>query len=152
MNSGRKIIMTDITLKLVNKISQPALNLSYTVPFTLECTVLRILEKAYVNAQKPDLHLHHPFQYMLEYFGYNQSSAFPGFLGYELDSINGVAGDKSHYWKLTVNSVAASTGVSECYPNPGATVELTYTAAPDSGHEPGTRAHAIQKIRKHRDS
>ncbi len=124
---------------------------SYQVPFTWQVTVQELLEQAYIlnqTAAQPD-----PFLYTLEYFGYSQSAQFPGFLGYELESINGLQTGGNFYWSLSVNGNLSPSGIDTTYPNPGATVTLQFTnfsTAP--AHAATQRARTIQDLRLQRSS
>jgi hypothetical protein len=116
---------------------------SYEVDFDWEINVEQILERAFVeqqSAEKPD-----PFTYTVEYYGYSQSAEFPGYLGYELESIGGLNTGSDFYWSLLVNSQPSPAGIDTTFPNPGSTVTLRYTAiGAATSHATGSRLKAIQ--------
>jgi hypothetical protein len=123
---------------------------SYQVEFSWEINVEEILERAFAanqTASKAD-----PFTYTVGYFGYSQTAAFPGYLGYEVESINSFASNASFYWNLAVNGINSSTGIDTTFPNPGATVTLRYTAI-DAPTTPAasSRTKAIQERRASRE-
>lgn len=123
----------------------------FQVPFTWRVNVQELLEQAYILNQtvaQPD-----PFQYTLEYFGYSQSAQFPGFLGYELESINGFQTGGDFFWSLSVNGNLSQSGIDTTYPNPGATVTLQFASfATAPAHAATQRARTIQGMRMQRSS
>jgi len=80
------------------------------------------------GATNPD-----PFLYTVEFYGYSESAQFPGYLGYEIESI-GLKKDAmkpsndQYYWELSVNTVPSTAGPDTNFPGPGSTVQWTYTA------------------------
>jgi|SRR5271166_908769 len=100
----------------------------YSVPFSLGITARQVLEHAFVLGQTPGNV--DPFVYTLEYFGYSESTQFPGYLGYEIESIAGLANSKQLFWDLLVDGVSSSSGADTTYPNPGSTVLWQYSAIP----------------------
>ncbi|MHA6908138.1 DUF4430 domain-containing protein [Ralstonia pseudosolanacearum] len=118
---------------------------SYQVGFAFEINVQQLLQLAFVNAQsasQPD-----PFSYTLEYYGYSQSAQYPGYLGYELESINAFDADANHYWALAVNGQPSPSGIDTTFPNPGATVTLTYQTVTSKSLSANSRQKAIQERR-----
>jgi Domain of unknown function (DUF4430) len=110
-------------------------------------SVREILEAAFVENQTnttPD-----PFLYTLEYYGYSTDPSFPGYLGYELESINSLTTTANFYWSLAVNGAASLTGIDTTFPSPGSTITLTYTSI--SGLD-DLRSKAISKRRASRKS
>jgi len=119
---------------------------SYAVDFDWEINVEQLLERAFAeqqSAENPD-----PFTYTVEYYGYSQSAAFPGYLGYELESINGFNTASDFYWSLSVNGQTSPSGIDTTFPNPGSTVTFRYTATgAATRHEVGSRLKVIQERR-----
>jgi hypothetical protein len=119
----------------------------YAVPFSLEVSARQLLEQAFVLGQSatPD-----PFLFTLEYYGYSESPQYPGYLGYEVESIAGLSNSAQYYWELLVNGVSSSSGADTTYPNPGAIVTWQYAAIPASPSEQSRRATRVQKRYKNR--
>jgi Domain of unknown function (DUF4430) len=120
----------------------------YSVPFRFEITARQVLECAFVLAQtsaQPD-----PFVFTLEYFGYSESQQYPGYLGYEIESIGQLANTASFYWDLLVDGVPSSHGADTTFPGPGSTVTWQYTAIPPLSGAVSPRASAIQSRRAQR--
>lgn len=118
---------------------------SYQVGFEFEINVQQLLQLAFVKGQsagQPD-----PFGYTLEYYGYSQSTQYPGYLGYELESINTFDADANHYWELAVNGQPSPSGIDTTFPNPGATVTLTYQTVTTKSLAANSRLKAIQERR-----
>ena len=117
----------------------------YSVPFYPGITARQVLEQAFVLGQTPGNF--DPFVYTLEYFGYSEAAQFPGYLGYEVESIGGLANNKQFFWDLLVNDVSSFNGADTTYPNPGATVLWRYTAIPVTPDMLSSRATVIQSRR-----
>ncbi|MDC6180107.1 DUF4430 domain-containing protein [Ralstonia solanacearum] len=118
---------------------------SYQVGFAFEIDVQQLLQLAFVQGQsasQPD-----PFSYTLDYYGYSQSAQYPGYLGYELESINAFDSDANHYWELAVNGQPSSSGIDTTFPNPGATVTFTYQTINTRHLAANSRQKAIQERR-----
>jgi hypothetical protein len=115
----------------------------YAVPFEFGISAKQLLERAFVLAQtgaKAD-----PFLYTIEYFGYSESAQFPGYLGYEIESIAGLPNDAQFFWDLILDGVSPTSGADTTFPNPGGTVVWQYTPIPaQSG---SARAAAVQNRR-----
>jgi hypothetical protein len=117
----------------------------YSVPFSLGMTARQVLEQAFVlgqTAAQPD-----PFVYTLQFFGYSESPQFPGYLGYEIESIGGLTNSSQFFWDLLINGVPSSAGADTTYPNPGATVTWQYTAVPVSPAVIATRSDVLHSRR-----
>lgn len=112
-----------ITLRAVDDKAQ--LIFEYRVPFEFGVSVRQLLERAFVLAQavedKAD-----PFLYTIEYYGYSRSAQYPGYLGYEIESVASFASDATHYWDLQLDGVTTMTGADTTFPNPGGTVLWQY--------------------------
>src|SRR5271155_405096 len=102
-----------ITLRAID--SNNSQLFEYVVPFRIGITARQVLEEAFALNQTsatPD-----PFVFTLEYFGYSESAPFPGYLGYEIESIAGLANIAGKfYWDLLVNGVPSSSGADTTYP------------------------------------
>jgi hypothetical protein len=117
----------------------------YSVPFQLKISAREVLEHAFILAQtspNPD-----PFIYTLQYFGYSESPQFPGYLGYEIESIGSLSNNSQFFWDLLVDGVSSSSGADTTYPNPGATVLWQYTPIPVGPAALSKRATVIQSRR-----
>lgn len=80
----------------------------------------QLLERAFVlaqSAEKAD-----PFLYTIEYFGYSQSAQFPGYLGYEIESVAGLPNNAQFFWDLMLDGVSSTSGADTTVPNPDGTV------------------------------
>jgi hypothetical protein len=130
-----------ITLRAVDNTNKQLFE--YSVPFTSEITALQVMEQAFVLAQTHTTS--DPFLFTLEYYGYSQSVPYPGYLGYEVESIAGLPSNSQFYWELLVNGVASSSGANTTYPNPGSTVTWQYTAIPSAPANLSRRAELVQK-------
>lgn len=115
----------------------------YSVPFEFGINARQVLEQAFVIGQAPGQP--DPFVYTLEYFGYSESAQFPGYLGYEIESIGGLANDAKFFWDLLVDGISSPSGADTTYPNPGATVLWQYTAIPPTPTDLSKRANLIQR-------
>lgn len=135
-----------ITLRAIDDKNTPLFE--YVVPFSMEISARQVLENAFVigqSATKSD-----PFLYTLEYYGYSESASYPGYLGYEIESIAGLSNNAEYYWELLINGVASSSGADTTYPNPGATVIWQYAAIPAAADQQTRRATIIQRRYKTR--
>jgi hypothetical protein len=120
----------------------------YSVPYQFEITARQALEYAFVLAQtssQPD-----PFVFTLQYYGYSESPQFPGYLGYEIESIGQLLNNNAFYWDLVINGVSSSQGADTTYPGPGSTVVWQYTPVPQASAALNQRAAAIQGRRAQR--
>ncbi len=129
-----------ITVRAVDNQSRQLFE--YAVPFSLEVSARQLLEQAFVLGQTASTA--DPFLFTLEYYGYSESAQYPGYLGYEVESIAGLSNGAQYYWELLVNGVSSASGADTTYPNPGATVTWQYTAIPSAG-EQSRRAARVQK-------
>ncbi|WP_423371054.1 DUF4430 domain-containing protein [Burkholderia sp. LMG 32019] len=117
--------------------------LEYTVPFSPKITVRQVLEQAFLIGQTPTSP--DPFLFTFEYYGYSQSTQFPGYMGYELESINGDSYNGEYYWELQVDGVATQSGADTTFPNPGSTISWLYVSVPADSSRVSPRLTAIQK-------
>jgi hypothetical protein len=136
-----------ILLRIVDEQGQELFR--QTVPFEFELDVRQVMERAFVLAQtpsKPD-----PLVYEVQYYGYSESAPFPGYLGYEIESIQGKPNiDQQFYWDLKVNGVVSQEGADSMQPGPGAEVLWEYT--PISASQLTARTQTIHARRKQRAS
>ena len=133
-----------IALQIVDENAAKLIDLS--VPFRLEIDVKEVMEAAFVlnqTAAAPD-----PFLYVVEYYGYSENPQFPGYLGYEIESICGKANNSQFYWSLSTNGVVSLTGADTAYPGPGSTVLWEYTPVKPEALTP--RGKVIQSRRASR--
>jgi hypothetical protein len=123
----------------------------YDAPFRFEITARKALEYAFAVAQQtasesdPD-----PFVFTLEYYGYSKSRKFPGYLGYEVESIGNFANGGGSYWDLLLDDVPSSHGADTTFPGPGSTVKWVYTSAAAPSAATSRRANIIQSHRAQR--
>src|SRR5690349_20245491 len=88
----------------------------YSVPFSFEVSVTQVMEQAFSLAQTSSLP--DPFRYTTEYYGYNESAQFPGYIGYVIESIGGLPTNEQFYWELLINGVSSLTSAGTTYPGP----------------------------------
>jgi hypothetical protein len=141
-----------ITLQIVDENGRKLIP-DLSLPFSIGINVKQTMECAFVLSQTaaaPD-----PFLYTVEYYGYSEIALFPGYLGYEIESI----GTKSiglkptnnqFYWKLAVNGMASLTGADTTFPGPGSTVLWTYTRIPADSADLPPRTNVVQSRRASR--
>jgi len=119
-----------------------------SVPFEAELDVRGIMERAFVLSQTaaaPD-----PFFYDLQYFGYSESAQFPGYLGYEVESICGKVNNQQFFWALSINGTLAQEGADSMQPGPGSTVLWTYAPIPASPQQLPARTREVHARRARR--
>ena len=107
-----------ITLRAVD--DKGNLLFEYVVPFEFGISAKQLLERAFVLGQaagKAD-----PFLYTIEYFGYSESAQFPGYLGYEIESISRLPNNGQYFWDLMLDGVSSTSGADTTFPNPGGTI------------------------------
>lgn len=127
------------TLRIVDETGKELFN--QTVPFEWELDVKQIMERAFVLAQTtttPD-----PFLYTVEYYGYSEAAQFPGYLGYEIESICGKSNNRQFYWALLINGVPSSEGADSMQPGPGSTVLWQFSPIPANQQELAPRTRAV---------
>ena len=132
-----------ITLRVVDDKGQVLF--AQLVPFEWELDVKQIMERAFVLAQTtatPD-----PFLFTVGYFGYSEAARFPGYLGYEIESICGKSTNQQFYWALLINGVLSSEGADSMQPGPGSTVVWQYTPVPAGSQGLAERTMAIHSRR-----
>lgn len=117
---------------------------SETVPYT-GTNVQAILEDAFKQAQSPTTP--DPFEFTVSYYGNSQNPQFPGYLGYEIESLCHLPSNAQFYWALLINGTPSPTGADTTFPNPGSTVAWIYT--PASAQASSTHGRA-QEVHKHR--
>lgn len=134
-----------ITLRIIDKHGKECF--AQSIPFESEIDVRGVMERAFVlsqTAEHPD-----PFTYDLQYYGYSGVSQFPGYLGYEVESICGQPNDGEYFWALKINDVLSQEGADSIQPGPGSTVLWIYTPIAKMG-ELSERAQAIHERRARR--
>ena len=116
-----------------------------SVPFEWELDVKQIMERAFVLAQTsstPD-----PFAYTMEYYGYSEIAQFPGYLGYEIESICGLSNNQQLYWALLIDDVLSMEGADSMQPAPGSTVLWQYRPVPADPRELAARTRIVHSRR-----
>lgn len=137
-----------ILLRIVDEQGQELVH--QTVPFEFELDVKEVMERAFVLAQtsaNPD-----PFVYEVQFYGYSESAQFPGYLGYEIESIQGKANNQQFYWELKINGVASLEGADSMQPGPGSEVLWEYTPMTGSEQTLAPRARVVHARRRERAS
>jgi len=132
-----------IILQVVDDKGQELFNQS--VPFEMEIDVEQVMERAFVLAQTsaaPD-----PLQYTEQYYGYSKAAQFPGYLGYEVESIGKYPNNQQFYWALSINGVLSSEGADSIQPGPGSAVLWRYTPIPANPQELPARTRVIHSRR-----
>lgn len=137
-----------VSLQAIDENGQKLIDAS--VPFSLGMDVQQVMEAAFVVAQKtatPD-----PFLYTVEFYGYSEVAAFPGYLGYEIESIGTKAtglkpSNSQFYWKLSLNGIDSNTGADTTFPGPGSIVLWIYTPIPQSPAQLPPRTKVVQDRR-----
>lgn len=112
-----------ILLRIVDEQGQELFR--QTVPFEFELDVKEVMERAFILAQtpaNPD-----PLVYGVQFYGYSESAQYPGYLGYEIESIQGKPNNQQFYWELKINGVASLEGADSMQPGPGSEVLWEYT-------------------------
>ncbi|MGB8354293.1 MAG: DUF4430 domain-containing protein [Chthoniobacteraceae bacterium] len=137
-----------ISIKAVDQTGREIFNVS--VPFTFEIDVKRLIESAFVLAQQPPPANPDPFHYTVGYYGFSEDPRFPGYLGYEIETINGLPTNGQFYWQLSVNGVVSTTGADTTLPNPGATVAWNYTPIPQNPADLTSRTQVVHARRSSR--
>ena len=135
-----------ITLQVLDEQGQELVKQS--VPFESELDVREIMERAFVLSQTaatPD-----PFTYDLQYYGYSAAAQYPGYLGYEIESLCGKPNDQQFYWALMVNGVLSSEGADSMQPGPGSTVLWQYTPVPANPQQLAARTRIVHARRAER--
>ena len=114
----------------------------YSIPFEFGLSAKQLLERAFVIAQTSSGA--DRFLYTVEFYGYGQSKTFPGYLGYEIESIAGLKNTPTLYWDLILDSVSSSSGADTTYPKPGGTVLWKYSSIPTDAAKSTARSFAVQ--------
>jgi uncharacterized protein DUF4430 len=135
-----------ITLQVLDEAGQELF--SQSVPFELELDVRGVMERAFVLSQTPT----HPdpLIYDLQYYGYSEMAQYPGYLGYEVESIFGKPNNLQFYWALSINGVLSPEGADSIQPGPGSTVVWQYTPVPIDPHKLTARTRIIHSRRAER--
>jgi hypothetical protein len=121
-----------------------------TVPFEFELDVKEVMERAFVLAQtpaKPD-----PVVFEVQFYGYSESVPYPGYLGYEIESIQGKPNNQQFYWELKINGAASQEGADSTQPGPGSEVLWEYTPIAAAEQQLTGRAQAVHARRRQRAS
>lgn len=135
-----------VTLQVIDENGQTIVDVA--VPFSFEIDVIQIMEKAFVlsqTGQNPD-----PFLYTVEYYGYSEAAQYPGYLGYEIESILGKPTNQQLYWALSVNGISSTTGADTTLPSPGSKVTWTYTPIPQNPANLTARTRVVHSRRLER--
>jgi hypothetical protein len=130
-----------VSLRVVDNNGKVLIDTS--VPFSPNITARKVFENAFIlaqTAQNPD-----PVVFTLQYYGYSEAPQFPGYLGYEIESIDALANTAQFYWDLIVDGVTSQNGADTSYPNPGGSVLWQYTPIPVAPAVSNRRATLIQR-------
>jgi len=132
-----------ITLQVLNENGQELF--AQSVPFEPEIDVRGVMERAFVLSQtstQPD-----PLIYALQYYGYSEAVQFPGYLGYEVESIFSMPSNQQYYWALSINGVLSPEGADSMQPGPGSSVTWQYTPMPTDPQKLAARTRMIHSRR-----
>ena len=132
-----------ITLRVVDENGKELFRQS--IPFEWEIDVKQVMERAFILSQSaatPD-----PLVYTLQYYGYSEAAQFPGYLGYEIESIFTKPNNQQFYWELLIDGVASQEGADSEQPGPGATVLWQYTPLPANQQGTSRRSRLVQSRR-----
>lgn len=132
-----------ITLQIVDENGNQLF--SDTVPYEWEMDVRQVMERAFILSQSaatPD-----PFIYTLQYFGYSEAPQFPGYLGYEIESIASKANTPQFFWQLFINGAPSQQGADTEQPGPGSTVLWQYTQISKDARELSARSRVVRDRR-----
>jgi hypothetical protein len=135
-----------ITLQVLDEQGKELVKQS--VPFESALDVREVMERAFVLSQTtatPD-----PFTYDLQYYGYSETAQYPGYLGYEIESICGKPNNQQFYWALMINGVLSAEGADSMQPGPGSTVLWQYTPIPTSPQQLAGRTRIVHQRRAER--
>jgi hypothetical protein len=137
-----------ITIQAVDNNNVELFN--FSVPYDFEVSVKQVLERAFIAGQTPATP--DPFLYTLEYYGYSESAQFPGYLGYEIESIGTKANGQlqntgQFFWELNINDVPSSDGADTTFPSPGSVVLWKYVPVPPMPHQVPGRAGVVHSRR-----
>jgi hypothetical protein len=125
---------------------------SQIVPYDWEIDVKELMERAFILSQSsttPD-----PLVYTLQYYGYSERAQFPGYLGYEVESIGtGVEmkpNNSQFYWQLLIDGLPSQEGADSEQPRPGSTITWQYTPIPPNSDDFSSRTRLIHSRRAKR--
>jgi hypothetical protein len=122
-----------------------------TVPFEFELTVTQIMERAFVLSQTAANHDPLPFQ--LQYYGYSEDPQFPGYLGYEVESLCNIASNPANgYWELLIDQQVSNEGADSMRPRAGAEILWQFVPAARGGEPRSARGRVIHERRAQRKS
>src|SRR5580700_11930267 len=137
-----------IILQIIDETGQP-IHKDLSVPFCIGMSVKQIMEHAFILAQTSNMP--DPFLYTIEYYGYSEVAQFPGYLGYEIESIGTAASMKPnnhlYYWELLINGLPSQAGADTTFPGPGSTVRWEYTTIPSNSAALSPRAKVVHSRR-----
>jgi hypothetical protein len=137
---------TPITLQVIDDKGNTLVDMA--VPFRVGIDVQQVMESAFVLAQTTATR--DPFLYTVEYYGYSEDPQYPGYLGYEIESICSLPTNDLCYWALSVSGIISSAGADTTFPGPGSTVLWKYTPIPANPAKLTARARVVQSRRSAR--
>ena len=120
------------------------------VPFEWELDVKGVMERAFVLAQAPSTP--DPLVYTMEYYGYSEVAQYPGYLGYEVESIFELASNAQFYWELLIDDVRSQEGPDSMQPGPGSSVLWQFTPVPSDPQKLAARTRVVHARRAERSS
>lgn len=126
----------------------------YDAPPGSGVTARELLEASFVGLQRTDLR--DPFVFTLEFFGYSTDPQFPGYLGYEVESIGRPGGtplsnSTENYWELLMNGQQATEGADALRPLPGSRVTWQFTSMQSQLAGSSVRAKLVKARRSRGD-
>lgn len=125
---------------------------SQSVPYEWEMDVKQVMERAFVLSQSPATP--DPLVYTLQYYGYSETPQFPGYMGYELESIGTKGNNQEFFWQLLINGNPSQLGADLEQPAPGSTVVWQYTPIPSNPQQMVPRSSVLhaRRVASHRRS
>jgi hypothetical protein len=106
---------------------------------------MQVLEAGFVLAQTPDNP--DPFVFTTEYYGFSESAQYPGFLGYEIETIRTRANTSENYWDPLIDGVPSHHGADTTYPNPGGSITWRYVSVSSTADQSKSGAKVVKSRR-----
>lgn len=135
---------TEMLLIIVSSGGTPLVEQS--VAYTSSMTARGVLEGGFLAMQSPANP--DPFEITIKYYGESESTSFPGFLGYEIESLCNLPATAQQYWELLINGTPSQTGADTTIPPPGSTVAWRYILASASSGNAETFAEDLHRRRQ----
>lgn len=115
-----------------------------TISLQAELNVRELIEAAFVQLQSPQTP--DPFNFTIEYYGYDYYQGNTSYLGYFIESINQYVTNPNNFWDLYVNGSTSSVGMDSYLVQANDQIELKWVT---SGAPEGIGAR-IQRVKARR--